>query len=70
VAPMDIAFAFTPPCEGSGTKVGATRMRVLVVEVLFLLSVALNMDGIVRVGLTPTLANLSLTEESKSSRST
>jgi len=32
VAPMDIAFNFVPPCEGAGTVVGTTRMRVFVVE--------------------------------------
>jgi len=32
VAPMDLAFTFTPPCEGDGTVVGTTRMRVFVVE--------------------------------------
>jgi hypothetical protein len=32
VAPMDLAFSFNPPCEGSGSVVGTTRMRIFVVE--------------------------------------
>jgi len=32
VAPFDVSFSFTPPCEGEGTVVGTTRLRVFVVE--------------------------------------